>query len=170
MNRRLASTFNILWEKVSQRGTGTNGSKMFKVFLPYLLYPLGSFCFTVLDAHTHAITYTSSIGRLTVSSFSLNVSYRFFIVLNPDFCRALTKKNMQLAVEVCQGLRALIVLDDVWIAKHLEPFAPLRGRPKSWQGNAVLPPFASEDFVLSKCRKIRWSYNMESHGVSIFSL
>ena len=26
-----------------------------------------------------------------------------------------------------RGLRALIVLDDVWIAQHLEPFAPLRG-------------------------------------------
>ena len=27
-----------------------------------------------------------------------------------------------------RGLRALIVLDDVWIAQHLEPFAPVRGR------------------------------------------
>eukprot|EP00434_Breviolum_minutum_P013284 symbB.v1.2.011703.t2/scaffold787.1/size162597/14 len=47
------------------------------------------------------------------------------------------------------GLRALIVLDDVWIAQHLEPFAPVRGRPKSWQGNAVLITTRQADLVPS---------------------
>lgn len=52
------------------------------------------------------------------------------------------------------GLRALIVLDDVWIAQHLEPFAPLRGRPKSWQGNAVLITTRKADLLAAEVLRL----------------
>eukprot|EP00913_Durusdinium_trenchii_P009571 g8992.t1 len=34
--------------------------------------------------------------------------------------------------------KALLILDDVWDAQHLEFLVPLKGRPKSWLQNAVL--------------------------------
>ncbi|CAK9057115.1 unnamed protein product [Durusdinium trenchii] len=36
------------------------------------------------------------------------------------------------------GRKALLILDDVWDAQHLEFLVPLKGRPKSWLQNAVL--------------------------------
>lgn len=40
----------------------------------------------------------------------------------------------------------MIVLDDVWIAQHLEPFAPLRGRPRSRQTRDLRVVFFAPPF------------------------
>ena len=44
------------------------------------------------------------------------------------------------------GCKALVVLDDVWSASHLECFVPLR-RPKTWSGVAVLVTTRFADLV-----------------------
>ena len=45
------------------------------------------------------------------------------------------------------GRRALLVLDDVWHASHLECFIPMRGRPRSWSGVAILVTTRFADLV-----------------------
>ena len=45
------------------------------------------------------------------------------------------------------GCKALVVLDDVWNASHLECFVPMRGRPKTWSNVAVLVTTRFADLV-----------------------